>query len=218
LNPVRKCSLVSPIGPLLPTQNFTWMIRYYAPYPLLNQYAKLHWKSSFGETPGTADACDLIKLSCEGILGSSPNIHAPFRFWVDPVSYTNTRINFKPQYSGVTYYDGSTINTESDFGYEHVIVGVCNMNQNDGTDLAAQPGTIALYIDNKLCDTIPIADSTLFQSLNFNDTRYFKLYTDRQQAEMYFQSVKFFDGVVDISTLNELTNTIQLTQSYDHTV
>jgi hypothetical protein len=221
LNPVRKCSLVSPIGPLLPTQNFTWMIRYYAPYPFINQYGTLQWWSSFGEVPGTADACDIFKLDFRAILGVEPNLglnpNAPIRLSVDPVSHTNTRMDFKPQYPGETYHDGSTINIEQDFAYEHVVVGVCNMNQIEGTDLAAQPGTIALYIDNKLCTTIPLADDTL-QSLNFNDTRYFNLRTDRQQAEMYFQSVKLFDGVVDISTLNELSNTIQLTQSYDHTV
>jgi hypothetical protein len=202
LNPVRKCALVAPIGSLLPSRNFTYMVRYYAPEPELNDFAKLHWQIDFGDIPTTADVCDKVSMKFEGILGTNPNIHASVRYTIEKDG-TIQHLEFKPHNSSTVYADGSSVNPVNDFGYEHVITIVCNIDQVDGDNLSAQPGTIATYIDNKHCITANISE-VLNNPFEFNDQRYIRLYTDRQQADMYFNFVKIFDGVVDLNTLNSL--------------
>jgi len=206
----KNLLLVSPIGDLLPTRNFTWMIRYYTPNPdHESAAARVNLSISFGTVPTSEEACDTIVLH-QRLLLAEPNYWSPVYFEV------NTATNSKPfgnrevhtPHKDTLHLDGSTIDANRDFGYEHVFIGVCNINQTDGTDLAAQPGTIACYIDNKLITTANITDND-FDAFNFNSLKHFQLMSNRGGPEsQYINSIKIYNGVVDMNTLNSLPCTL----------
>jgi hypothetical protein len=212
-------SLKSYIGPLLPLRNITYQMRYNLLKP---DYSFTRWFASFGEDPSSAELSDLFRTQWYTFSSTNPDMQAQVQ--PDPLlhGYTeknNTTIsgtranagwngNSKPLAAEGRVLTPEEISTT--FGGDHVWTVVYNQNQT-GTDLAAQPGEFAIYIDNKLIVKLSNDNRIntwigLDHDFVWAPDRTFYVRDQGYQTPnpFYFGGFKFYDGVVNMRMLNEL--------------
>ena len=137
-------------------------------------------------------------------LRPEPTLHGDYL-----ASQSELRTSITHSVSTDLYQDGTLeTNAAVRYGGDHVFTGVCNTDQTTGVDLATPPGTISLYIDNFLIKTIDVSPTfaALDEDFEFTADRLLCLSGNpaTNHDSFRFGSLKIFDGVVDMSVLNEL--------------